>query len=82
MVTTEEDLAAVRARLARAQAIQAKAEFQHEQATARLAEAKLALLNEFGVQTNEDIKTLLTRLQAEYTAELAEIEQELESAGG
>lgn len=82
MVSVEQDLADIRARLQRAQSARAKAEYQHEQATQRLKDAKLALMNEFGVQQNEDIKLLLQRLNDEYIAELRDIERELESAGG
>lgn len=82
MVTVEQDLADIRSRVSRAQAARARAEFEHEQASKRLDDAKLALMNEFGVQRNEDIKALLQRLSDEYNEELRTIEQELEKAGG
>lgn len=63
------------------QAQHARAEAELEGAETRLADARAALKEEFGVETGADAKTKLEELQKELADAEAEIEKALQEAG-
>jgi hypothetical protein len=82
MSTTEQDIAAARAGVARAQQDQAGARTDLAAAEARLGVDKAALKQGYGVDTAKDGRALADRLEQELAAELGTVRELLAASRG
>ncbi len=82
MATTVEDqLAALRKQITAAQNKKARAAVDLENASDRLDQARLALKQEYGVETTAEARAALEKLRSDLTASMDEIQELLTAAG-
>jgi hypothetical protein len=77
----DDDLRAIQARIATLTSKKTRAEVERDNADAKVAEARTALEEEFGVKTTAEAKAKLAELEQNLRDVVAEVEAELEAAG-
>lgn len=77
----DDQIREIRGAIALVQNKKARAAVELDNAKTRVADARRALAEEFGVTTTEDARAKLTELRAELDAAMAEIEAQLAVAG-
>lgn len=77
----EDDLRDIRTRISQATTRKARAQAEHDAATARLTEADRVLEKDFGVTSPEEAKAKLTELKATYDDAMTTAKAALAEAG-